>query len=144
MSLIIRNPNCIRASGLQTLVETARGAIWVPTQTAPRAVSTSVCKPEALIQLRFPMMSDITLETCLNYWRKWNNKNSVTGLHLVVDLLLVILRCTVPWILNSFDVLTSYISFRRGPNTEKVTSCVTSESTNRSTVAKDSCPGVAT
>ena len=30
------------ASGLHTLVETAR-----PTQTAPRAVSASVCKPEA-------------------------------------------------------------------------------------------------
>jgi hypothetical protein len=36
----------------------------------------------------------------LNYWRKWNNKNSVIELHLVGDLLLVILRCTVPWILN--------------------------------------------
>jgi hypothetical protein len=53
----------------------------------------SVCKPEALIQLRFLMMSDITLETYLKYWRKWNNKNSVTELHLVGDLLLAILTC---------------------------------------------------
>jgi hypothetical protein len=36
----------------------------VPTQTAPRADAASVCKPEAQIQLRFLMMSDITLETC--------------------------------------------------------------------------------
>jgi hypothetical protein len=66
MSLIIRNLNCIWASGLQMLVEPAHGAVWVgiPTQMAPRAVSTSVCKPEAQIQLRFLMMSDITLDTC--------------------------------------------------------------------------------
>jgi hypothetical protein len=75
----------------------------VPTQTAPRAVSTSVCKPEALIQLGFLMMSDIMLETCLNYWRKWNNKNSVTELHLVGDLLLVILDA----ILSSFNLSSS-------------------------------------
>jgi hypothetical protein len=97
MSLIIRNLNCIWASGLQTLVETARGAVWM----APRAVSASVCKPEAQIQLRFLMMSDITLET---RWTIDISKiiNSVTELHLVGDLLLVILRCAVPWILNLF------------------------------------------
>jgi hypothetical protein len=54
---------------------------WVPTQTAPRADSASVCKPEAQIQLRFLMMSDIALETC------WTIDvcgiiNSVTELHL--------------------------------------------------------------
>jgi hypothetical protein len=97
MSLIIRNLKCIWASGLQTLVETASGAVWVPTQTAPRAVSTSVCKPEAQIQLRFLMMCDITLET------RWTIDisgiiNSVTELHLVGDLLLALKKifiCTL-------------------------------------------------
>jgi hypothetical protein len=89
MSFIIRNLNSIWASGLQMLVETARGAVQVPTRTAPRAVSTSVCKPEAQIQLRFQMMSEITLETC------WTIDisgiiNSVTELHLVGVLLLVL------------------------------------------------------
>jgi hypothetical protein len=110
MSLIIRNLNCICASGLQTLVETARGAVWVGTvftQMAPRAISTSVCKPEAQIQLRFLMMSDITLETC------WTIDisgiiNSVTELHLVGDLLLVILWYTVPWILKKNIIADCY------------------------------------
>jgi hypothetical protein len=31
MSLILRNLNCIRAAGLRTLLETARGAVWVET-----------------------------------------------------------------------------------------------------------------
>jgi len=38
------------ASGLHTLVETAHG----PTQTAPRVVSTSVCKPEAANTVEVP------------------------------------------------------------------------------------------
>jgi hypothetical protein len=42
------------ASGLHTLVETARGAVCVPTQTAPQAVSTSVCKPEAANTVEAP------------------------------------------------------------------------------------------
>jgi hypothetical protein len=97
MSLIIRNLNRIWASGLQTLVETARGAVWVGT----------VCKPEAQIQLRFLMMSDITLET------RWTIDiseiiNSITELHLVGDLLLVILRCTVPWIINIKFINAAY------------------------------------
>jgi hypothetical protein len=50
------------------------------------------------------MMSDITLETC------WTIDisgiiNSVTELHLVGDLLLIILRCTVPWIFNLNEIL---------------------------------------
>jgi hypothetical protein len=51
-------------------------------QTAPRVDAASVFKPEAQIQLRFLMMSDITLVTC------WTIDvcgiiNSVTELHFV-------------------------------------------------------------
>jgi hypothetical protein len=64
----------------------------------------------AQIQLRLLMMSDITLETC------WNIDisgliNSVTELHLVGDLLLVILGCTVPWILNVIKMLWNKDNF---------------------------------
>jgi hypothetical protein len=74
MSLIIRNLNCIWASGLRTPVETARDAVWVGTQTASRAVSTSVCKPEAPIHLEVPDDERHNARNMLNYWRKWNNK----------------------------------------------------------------------
>jgi hypothetical protein len=56
--------------------------LGVPTQTAPRVDAASICKPEAQIQLRFLIMSDMALETC------WTIDvcriiNSVTELHLV-------------------------------------------------------------
>jgi hypothetical protein len=50
--------------------------------------TTSVCKQEAQIQLRFLMMSDITLEICCTIDIS-GIINSVTELHLVGDLLLV-------------------------------------------------------
>jgi len=53
------------ASGLHTLLETARGA--VPTQTAPRAVSTSVCKPEAEHTVEVPDDERHNARNMLNY-----------------------------------------------------------------------------
>ena len=55
------------ASGLHTLVETARGAVWVGTPQA-------YVNQKLQIQLRFLMMSDITLETCWTINVLWNDK----------------------------------------------------------------------
>ena len=51
------------ASGLHTLVETAP----VPTQTAPRAVSASVCKPEAANTVEVPDDERHNARNMLNY-----------------------------------------------------------------------------
>ena len=53
----------LAASGLHTLVETARGA----TQTAPRAVSTSVCKPETANTVEVPDDERHNARNMLNY-----------------------------------------------------------------------------
>ena len=64
------------ASGLHTLVGTARGAVRVPTQTAPRAVPTqtapravptSVCKPEAANTVEVPGDERHNARNMLNY-----------------------------------------------------------------------------
>ena len=57
------------ASGLHTLVKTARGAVCrpVPTQTAQRAVSTSVCKPEAANRVEVPDDERHNARNMLNY-----------------------------------------------------------------------------
>ena len=52
------------ASGLHMLVETARGAV---TQTALRAVSTSVCKPEAASTVEVPDDERHNARNMLNY-----------------------------------------------------------------------------
>ena len=52
------------------LVETARDAAWVgtvPTQTAPRAVSTSVRKPEAASTVEVPDDERHNARNMLNY-----------------------------------------------------------------------------
>ena len=61
----------LAASGLHKLVETARGSHLsgnsVPTQTAPRAVSTSVCKPEAANTVEVPNDERHNARNMLNY-----------------------------------------------------------------------------
>ena len=84
------------ACGLHTLVETARGAVWVGTglgivPVVVDQVVTCVCvSPQAYvnqklqIQLRFLMMSDITLETCWTINVLWNNKIPLLSCILLV------------------------------------------------------------
>ena len=88
MSLIIRNSTVFAASGLHTLVETARGAVWVATVLGivPVVIDQVVTyvNQKLQIQLRFLMMSDITLETCWTINVLWNSKIPLLSCILLV------------------------------------------------------------
>ena len=87
MSLIIRNLNC-----------TCR--YWF----------TYACGDRPWCRLRFLMMSDITLETCWTINVRWNNKFPYQAASRWL-FLLVILRCTVPWMLNVYFSLCNLIYY---------------------------------
>ena len=60
------------------------------------------------------MMSDMPLETCWDFNKRWNNKFNY-GVHLVVYFYRFILRCTDPWILNNKKKNSCYKLFSSTP-----------------------------